>query len=283
MADDKSIQFLATDLASGDGKALALNSRQFEVARIQSSQHPLFLSAYERLWAEFGLQNEMERREVIAQRLAWYPAAAIGDCWMRYEMFLVQKQGQFVAVRDHAAVVTRHHGSPQVVLHLSHILVDTAWRRTGISGWLRAWPIQTARACLTAAGFPAASPITLVLEMEHPDPQFEKAMIRIKAYEKAGFKKIDRRQVAYFQPDFRPPEIIDATGGPQPLPFALLVRRLGREEEQFIEGAELRMIVSALYRMYGTGCRAEHMTTLWEGLKNYPGPEAKITLVPPSQ
>src|SRR5439155_13604756 len=117
--------------------------------------------------------------------------------------------------------------------------------------------------CLVAAGFPAASPITMVVEMEHPDASFEKAMIRIKAYERAGFKKVDPTMVKYFQPDFRRPAEIDGSGGPRPLPFALLVRRLGREEEQKIEGEELCGIVECLYRMYGSGCREKDMTSLW--------------------
>ena len=283
MADDTSIEFLPEDLASGDRKSQELDLSDLEVTRIQSSQHPLFASAYERLWGEFGAQHEMELREVIAQRLCWHPGAKIDDCWMRYEMFLVMQQGEFVGVRDHTAIVKQRGGAAHAVLHLSHILLDPAWRRTGLAGWLRAWPIQTARACLTAAGFPVTSPITLVLEMEHPDAKFEKAMSRIKAYEKAGFKKVEPSQVKYFQPDFRPLREIDHSGGPQPLPFSLVLRRLGREEEQAISGAEFREIVECLYRMYSTGCREKDMAPLWKSLKEYPGDEAKVALIPPSK
>src|SRR5206468_787805 len=163
------IEFLTADLASGDGKSLRLDCSELHIARIQSDNDPLFPVAYERLWEEFGAHHEMESQEVIAKRLGWYPATKIQHCWMRYEMFLVQQEDQFVAVRDHTAIVTRRQGSPRALLHLSHILIDPAWRRTGLAGWLRAWPIQTGRACLSAAGFPAESPITLVLEMEAPD------------------------------------------------------------------------------------------------------------------
>src|SRR5437762_6304697 len=147
--------------------------------------------AYERLWNEFGPQHEMEAREIVARRLAWHPAAAIGNCWLRYELILVRRQGEFVAVRDHTAVTTRGRGAPHAVVHLSHVLVEESWRRTGLAGWLRAWPIQTARNCLAAAGLRKDSPITLVGEMEHPDHQFPNCLIRLEAYEKAGFKKLD--------------------------------------------------------------------------------------------
>ena len=280
---DTSVELLHADLAGGDGKSFALDCGQFDIARIQSSNHTLFQAAYDRLWAEFGPQNEMESRDVIARRLVWHPASRLGGCWLRYEMLFVMHRGRFAAVRDHTAIVMPRAGHAQAVLHLSHILVDPEWRRTGLAGWLRAWPIQTARACLATAGFSMDSPITLVLEMEHPDVRFEKAMVRIKAYEKAGFKKVDPSVVKYFQPDFRSTIEIDASGGSRPLPFCLLLRRLGREQEQVVRGAEVREIVECLYRMYGTGCREQDMEPLWESWKEYPDAEARVALVPPSQ
>src|SRR5437762_4516371 len=83
--------------------------------------------AYERLWNEFGPQHEMEAREIVTRRLAWHPAAATGNCWLRYELILVRRQGQFVAVRDHTAVTTLGRGAPHTVVHLSHVLVEAAW------------------------------------------------------------------------------------------------------------------------------------------------------------
>lgn len=282
MADaDASIEFLPADLASGDARALEVDRRAFDIGRIRSGNDPLFAPAYERLWTEFGAQHEMEPREVISRRLSWHPAIAMGNVWLRYEMILVRRQREFVAVRDHTAIVTRHH--PQAVVHLSHVLVDPAWRRTGLTGWLRAWPIQTARACLEAAGFPAASPITLVAEMEHPDPQFPNRLIRLKAYEKAGFKKVDPVAVKYWQPDFRLSNEIDASGGPQPLPFGLVLRRVGREQEESIRGTEVREIVECLYRMYGAGFREQDMAGVWRSLCEYPEAENEIALVAPTK
>ena len=280
---DTAFEFIPADLAPGDGKALGLDWRDFDVVRVRSIHEPLFDMAYERLLNEFGPKHEMEGREIVARRLAWHPAAAIDSCWMRYELILVRRQGQFAAVRDHTAVTTCGRGAPHTVVHLSHVLVEAAWRRTGLAGWLRAWPIQTARACLAAAGFPAASPITLVAEMEHADPDFPNRLVRLTAYEKAGFKQVDPDVVKYSQPDFRPPHQIDASGGPRPLPFGLVLRRVGREEEQIIPGAEVREIVECLYQIYGTGFREQDMAAVWQNVREYPDDQVKIPLLAPTR
>lgn len=284
MADaNDPIQFIAADLAPGDLKSLDLARGDLEVVPIQSSEHPLFASTYMRLWDEFGASHEMEQRDVIERRLAWHPAARAGNCWLRYEMLLLQRHGKFVAARDHTAVAVCRESAAHAVVHLSHVLVEPASRRTGLAGWLRAWPIQTARACLAAARLPIASPITLVAEMEHADPQFPHRMIRLKAYEKAGFKKIDPKMLKYFQPDFRPPAEIDASGQPNPLLLALVLRRIGRECEQIVSGKEVREIVNGIYQMYATGFRAQDMAGLWESLGDYPPDAAEISLVSPTQ
>jgi len=282
-ADDTAVEFLPADLAPGDARALELDRRDLDVSRVGFGHDPLFELAYEQLWNEFGHLQSMESREVIERRLAWHPATRIGDCWLRYELVLVRRQGRFVAVRDHTAVVKPKSGTPQAVVHLSHVLIDEQSRRTGLAGWLRAWPVQTARACLLAAGFPSPSLITLVAEMAHPDPQRPTSLTPLAAYEKAGFKKVAPDAASYVQPDFRPPGQIDASGGPRPLPFVLILRRVGREEELVIRGAELREIVESLYRMYGAGFREQDMAVVWESLRDYPGDDAEIPLVAPTR
>jgi GNAT superfamily N-acetyltransferase len=286
MADgEQSIEFIPGDLAGGDNKSLEMDRRGFQITRIISGDEPSFEPAYERLWAEFGPQHEMESREVILRRLAWHPATVVEGCHLRYEMIVVHHEGRFVAVRDQTAVATNLTGTgrPYAVVHLSHVLVEPEWRRTGLAGWLRAWPLQTARACLAAAGFSPTSPITLVAEMEHPNPRFPNRLVRLKAYEKAGFRKVDPAAVNYVQPDFRTPQEIDVSGGPQPLPFSLVVRRVGREEEQLIQGAEVREVVECLYRIYATTFRPQDMASAWQTLHDYPVADAQIALVPPSQ
>jgi GNAT superfamily N-acetyltransferase len=277
------IQIIPEDLSAGDARSLALDVSEFEISRIVGVGDPLFDAGYSTLWQEFGAMNEMESKEVISHRLGWGPAALFGNRWLRYEMLVVRKQGQLLAVRDHTAVVSAGEGTPQVVVHLSHVLVEPSWRRTGVAGWLRAWPIQTARACLEAAGLPLNSSITLVAEMEHAEAPFPNRMIRLQAYEKASFKKVDPSRINYVQPDFRSPEAIDTSGGPRPLPFGLIVRRVGREQQQTISGSEIRGIVESLYEMYGTSFRPSDMAAVWKTLEEYPEPSAQIPLVPPTR
>src|SRR5436190_23103423 len=137
------------DLAPGDAKSAGLDPGSFTFHRIRSEADKWFEPAYERLWAEFGEKNEMERRATLAARFALAPE-------MIYEMILVQKDGHFAAVRDHTAIPA----DGEVVVHLSHKLVAPEYRRTGLTGWMRALPLATARE------FQSGAPVTLAAEME---------------------------------------------------------------------------------------------------------------------
>jgi GNAT superfamily N-acetyltransferase len=271
--------FHPADLAPGDGKSAAFDAGSVEVARVTSRDEPLFEFAYARLWAQFGAAAEMETREVLVRRLAWDATQPRDGFAMRYDLLVVRdRAGAFVAARDHTAIAD----ASSVVVHLSHALVDPTWRRSGLAGWLRALPLQTARACLARAGFSRAVPITLCAEMEYPDDTDEARAVRLRAYERSGYQKIDPAIVHYCQPDFRPAEIIDASGGPVPLPFQLIVRRVGREDETEISGAEARTIVQRFYTMYGREFRACDILPLWAQLATYPAPDARIALLPPT-
>ncbi len=230
------------DLAPGDARSAALDLAQFDVFRIRSAEDPLFAPAYAQLWEEFGPRHEMERRKVLARRFALAPA-------LLYEMALVRKDGVFAAVRDHTAL----RAGEEAIVHLSHNLVAPEWRRTGLAGWMRALPLLAAR-----ENFPGA-PVTLVAEMEYESPDDAACAIRLMAYEKAGFKKIDPRVVRYHQPDFRAPKEIDRGGGARPLPFQLVIRRVDREHEDVIGGAQVREIAAALHAMYARQFRAADM------------------------
>jgi len=262
------------DLAPGDLKAGALDLTRFDLALIRRRDDPLFEPAYVRLWEEFGPRDEMEPREVLEQR--FHPGPRFF-----YEMALVRAGGEFAAVRDHTAAMTRD--GAQVVVHLSHNLVFPPARRTGLAGWMRALPIAAARECLTRNAASAAAPITLLAEMEYPREDDPTRLVRLQAYERAGFRKLDPQLVKYFQPDFRPPEVIDATGGPRPLAFQLLVRRVHREEEHVILGAEARRLVGTLYDVYRPQFRASDLAHPALSLDHYPPDAAMIPLVPPTQ
>jgi len=253
------------DLAPGDAKSAALDLAEFEVHRIRSESDPWFEAVYEPLWAEFGAKHEMERRETLVARFRLAPA-------MVFEMVLVRKGGVFAAARDHTAIPT----GAETVVHLSHNLVAPEFRRGGLAGWMRAFPVALARELRPGAQ------ITLAAEMEYDDGSDPNRAIRLCAYEKAGFWKVDPSRVNYHQPDFRAPEEIDASGGPQPVSFQLLVRRVGREDERAISGAELRRIVRAMYAMYGAQFRPQDMAHPALDLEGYPPDDAMLALLPPT-
>jgi GNAT superfamily N-acetyltransferase len=253
------------DLAPGDVKSVGLDLREFDLHHIRSHTDPRFDAAYQPLWTEFGVKSEMERRETLAARFALAPQ-------MLYEMVLVEKEGRFAAVRDHTAIPAED----EVVVHLSHNLVAPDFRRTGLAGWMRAFPVETARE------FRPGAPITLLAEMEYDDGTDPGRTIRLRAYEKAGFMKVDPSQVKYHQPDFRAPMVIDVTGGAEPVPFQLVIRRVGREAEQEISGAELRRMVRAIYRMYGAQFRPQDMALPALDVSRYPQDDERLRLLPPT-
>lgn len=255
----------ARDLAPGDARSAELDLAAFSFQRIRSVADPLFEIAYELLWAEFGAKNEMERRATLEQRFALAPE-------MLYELVLVRREGEPVAVRDHTAIRARSG----VIVHLSHNLVLPAWRRSGLAGWMRAVPIAAARELDPDAL------VTLAAEMEYADARDEQRLARLRAYERAGFRKVDPSVLKYHQPDFRAPEVIDATGGPQPVPFQLLLRRVGREGETEISGAGVREIVAALHGLYARQFRAEDMQHPLLSHDNLPPASATLSLLLPT-
>lgn len=257
-------------LAPGDQKSASLDPAQFEWNRIRSASDPLFETTYAALWAEFGATHEMESREVIAARFRQDPS-------MRYEMLLARKDGAIAAIRDQTAIWFEG----EVIVHLSHLLVAPEWRRSGLAGWMRAASLLTAKELAAGHGEPRAA-ITLVGEMEYDDGIDPRRAVRLTAYERAGFLKIDPASVRYVQPDFRPPTEIDASGGAKPLPFQLIIRQVGLESARSIAGAKVRRIVRALYAMYGAQFRPQDMAHPALSLAAYPPDDAEIALVPPT-
>ena len=241
------------DLAPGDR---ALGDRDWSALRVHHVRGPAdpdFALGYERLWAEFGARGEMERRSVIAERLAWDPARPVGRARLAYEMLLLRRAGELIAIRDHTAVVRIDaQGAPApgpVVVHLSHALIEPAHRGGGLAAWLRALPLAAARRCAAAAGCAPTTPIVLVAEMEPLTPAHPERLGRLRSYERAGFLKLDPAAAAYAQPDFRAADLF-ASAPPEPVALELVVRRVGREHERTLPAAELTAIVDAIYSVY---------------------------------
>lgn len=266
----------AGDLAPGDRAVLAKSWANFSVQAVRSVSDPAFDEAYGRLSHEFGPRGEMERREVIADRLAWDPGAAGGGPAMLYELLLVRRDGDVVAVRDHTAIVTE----AGVVVHLSHVLVEPDLRGSGLASWLRALPVATARRCAALAGAAADLPVTLVAEMERDDGVTPAVVRRLRSYAKAGFRLLDPARADYHQPDFRSAAEIDRSG-PAPVPLSLVLRRVGREGEGRVAGGEVAAIVDALYTMFGAHMREADLDAARRAGRPLPGPDEDVELLVP--
>jgi hypothetical protein len=165
-------------------------------------------------------------------------------------------------------------------VHLSHALVVPEARRTGLAAWLRALPLHTARRCGAAAGASAA-PAVLVAEMEAPDAGDPSTGVRLRSYERAGFSKIDPARARYAQPDFRPPEVL-ASEAPRPLPFSLIVRRVGREEEMAMEASEVAALVASLYGVYAAHVPEHALAPLRADARRWTAGPEPFALVPPT-
>lgn len=271
---------IPSDLAPGDAKSLAREWDDIEMHRVESGEDPYFDMAFGALWAQFGEVGEIEEAAVLSRRLCWHGREMINGYALLYRLLVFTSHRDFAAVRDHTVMI--HPDRPGAIVHLSHNLVAQAWRRTGLAGWLRTIPVNTAREGLILQDRPVDSPITLVAEMEPPDPTDPQRVTRLTAYERAGYRMVDPARCSYLQPDFRPAREIDAGGGLQPVPMVLMVRRMGREGDHTISGGELREMVEALYAMFAATFRAEDMAPLFRLLEGYPAAEDHINLLSPT-
>lgn len=271
-----------TDLAPGDANVAAGDWSALTVKDVRTPTDPDFAHAFMRLWAEFGARGEMERREVIAGRLAWDPTRLVGPTALLYELLVLRLGTDVVAIRDHTAVVQREQldRARPAVVHLSHALVEPAYRGSGLAGWLRALPLEAARRCARAAGC-GGSPIILAAEMEHPDPADDACMTRLRSYERAGFRKIDPAAAPYSQPDFRSPELLAGTR-PVPVPLSLIVRRVGAEQETRMPAAEVAAVVESIYAVYAVHVEAVALDPLRAAAAVWTARGASFRLVPPT-
>ena len=271
------------DLAPGDARRAAVNWTGLSLQSVSADDAAAFDETFAFLAAEFAPSGGMEQADVLRRRLAWRLDRAERELRMWYELVVVRDAGgRVVAAGDHSVIVTdraRERGSP-VVAHLSHLLVNRAWRGRGIGAWLRALPLRAARACLRELGRDHAN-VAVAAEVEHAVADDPASFKRLQSFEAAGFRKVDSTAVDYMQPDFRPATEIEATGV-RPVPYALLLRRVGREAEGEMEGRELREIVRSLYAMFADAMPAEHMAPLWRRLDAYPLDDQSVRLVAPT-
>ena len=280
-----SLKRILSDLAPGDHKSTSFTTENITFHSVESTQDPLFETAFTTLTEFFGARREMETRSVIEQRFTWNAAPLLSNQpLLHYCMILaLGSQKNVAAVRDYSAIVPPASEPPRVTLHLSHLWINPTHRRTGLAGWMRALPLETGRTLLAQANHSPDAPMTLIAEMELPDGKDEERDLRLLAYEKAGFLKVDPRVVPYLQPDFRVPSQIDASGAPEPIPMALIIRRVGRKNETSAPASLIRSLIHDLYTLYSKTFRACDMAPLWDRWRSLPDGPTPISLLPPTQ
>lgn len=270
------------DLAPTEFRAIDFDWTGLSVRLIRSADDEQFDRAYDALWEEFGHRHEMESRQVIADRLTWRADLPHDGYAMLYELICLHTVDGIAAVHDHTAVLNLNDPTAPLVVHISHILLAKPYWGTGLSGWIRALPLRTAREVLRQTHQPKR-PITLVVEMEPIGQAVSDCLIRLRSYERGGFLKFDPHAMPYLQPDLRPPDEIDATGGAQPVPLWVAVRRVGRETETTITGREARQTMAAMTHIFRQSVRPLDMRATDLLMQTYPPDDACVSLLPPSQ
>lgn len=259
------------DLAPDEdrGRAAAALAR-YRVERVRDEAG--FARAYRELDAVFGgALNEIERPEVLR---AWFRGEAgptHPDFRARYHAILAWDGDEVAAVRD--CFVTLHVPTGRAVVLLSHVYILPAHRRASLAPLLRAAPIALAREL-------GAREVWLVAEMEPVRPADRDSVIRYLAHGRAGFRVLPPDLFPYAQPDFRD---LDALGVPaRPLPFLLLVRRVGGEDRETVTPDEARALLLHLQEgVHRPGCRAEDLDAIrLHAYAPLEGREAPVPLLP---
>jgi len=249
-------------------------TRKYKLWVIEDPSDPHFEGAYNLLWEKFGPSGEMERREAIEAFLredSFEPMAT--GTFIRYFLIVAtDKDGVVRGVRDGSILVNPSYAPDLCVVYLSHIYMLEEARGTVLSYWLRISPMEIAVQYLADLhaknlielphpknpGRTFGMRITLAAEMEYWAPEDPISLQRILFYGRGGFDVINPAHFPYRQPDFRDPEVIRATGN-QPLPFMLLLRRMGREREASLPISEAEAIMRLIYDDFAAFCAPEHL------------------------
>jgi 4-aminobutyrate aminotransferase/(S)-3-amino-2-methylpropionate transaminase len=224
-----------------------------------------FVEGWRVMWDAFGPTGEIEREETLR---AWFSAGSLSEpdhpVQAHYHLLLARDgDGTLAAVRDCFVAVDK--GNQRAVVLLSHSFVMQAYRRTGLAAMLRTAPVELARRHLGGEG-----EIVLAAEMELVDPHARATVIRLLAYGKAGFSVITPEALHYAQPDFS-----DRPEGtpPRPLPFVVLVRRIGHEAETAVAPAFVEAIVRHFQGIHRCHCRQDDLEVIrrhaMDGLRRY--------------
>jgi hypothetical protein len=238
--------------------------------------HKDFAKAYKLLWDAFGPHGEMEREEAIRQFLIddSYEPTATGTFIKYFLLVAKDHAGNIRGVRDGSVLVNPSYAPDLCVVYLSHIFTVPEARGTVLSYWLRIAPMELATQYLKdlhelgkikvpmpdAPGKSFGMTIDLAAEMEYFSPEDRISWQRILFYGRGGFDAIDPRHFPYLQPDFREPDVVKKTGD-RPMPFMVLLRRMGREKRALLPIEEARAVMRLLYDDFACHCALETLAS----------------------
>jgi len=252
-------------------------TRRYEVESIEHPDHPDFKQAFEILWRGFGESGEMEPESVIRKMLLDDSTVPLSSgTYARYFLLVARDRatGAIRGVRDGRVLVNPAYSPDLCVVYLSHIYMLPESRGTVLTYWLRIAPLDLAvtylhtlqqkdRIQLPAPDAPGryyGMRIDLAAEVEFFSPDDRLSLQRILFYGRGGFDVIDPRHFPYRQPDFRDPEEIAKTGD-RPVPFMLLLRRVGREREARLPIDEARAVMQLLYDDFEVFCEPKNLAS----------------------
>jgi hypothetical protein len=252
-------------------------TRKYEVESIEHPDHPDFKRAYQVLWEGFGAAGEMESEAVIRKMMLDDSTVALpSGTYARYFLLVARDRatGTIRGVRDGRVLVNQTYDPDLCLVYLSHIFVLPEARGSVLTYWLRIAPLDLAVTYLHALHqrglikLPAPDApgryfgmrVDLAAETEFFSPEDKLSLQRILFYGRGGFDVIDPRHFPYRQPDFRPPEQVARTGD-RPVPFMLLLRRVGREREARLPIEEARAAIRLLYDDFKTFCEPTHLAS----------------------
>ena len=249
-------------------------TRRYELLSIEHPDHPDFSRAYRQLWDAFGPQGEMEPEHAIRRFLLDDSFEPLGSgTFIRYFVIVAKdRDGNLRGVRDGSVLYNPVYDPDLCLVYLSHIYMLPEARGTVLTYWLRIAAIEIAVEYLFQlqqrglVRLPAPDQpgryfglrLDLAAEMEYFSPEDRQSLQRILFYGRGGFDVIDPRHFPYRQPDFRDAALIRATGD-TPVPFMLLLRRIGRERQARLPLDEASATMRLLYDEFSCFCAPEFL------------------------
>jgi hypothetical protein len=272
------VRLCLKDLYSQDVvEMIERETRKYEVEVIEHPDHPDFERAFQILWDAFGRSGEMEPVSVIREMMLEDPAQPMpSGSFARFFLLVARDRatGAIRGVRDGRVLLNPAYAPDLCVVYLSHIFMLPDARGSVLTYWLRIAPLDLAVTYLHTLhqkgkiqlplpdqpGKYFGMRVDLAAEMEYFSPDDKLSLQRILFYGRGGFDAIDPRHFPYRQPDFRDPAIIAKTGD-RPVPFMLLLRRVGREREARLPIDEAAAVIKLLYDDFETFCEPTNLAS----------------------